>query len=158
MNLNSKEGIQKMFSETFLQKDQNEEIVHSEKMIMYRFLSEVERLADERGMNKKKLAASVGKSPSYITQLFRGNKIINLEMIAKFQNVFNVVFCITAESQEISSYNKDNKEIVDFLRKYNKPEEGFWTFHNTSMKPSYSTKKNQKDFISNNNKLSLKTA
>ena len=62
------------------------------RMIMYRFLSEVERLAEENDLNKKQLATLIDTSPSFITQLFRGNKIINLQMIAKFQHAFDGVF------------------------------------------------------------------
>ena len=65
---------------------------------MYRFLSEVERISEEEGLNRKELAALIGTSPSYLTQLFRGNKIINLQTIAKFQKVFDLTFEIKAVS------------------------------------------------------------
>jgi len=94
MSLNTKEEIQRIhFNDSVSSKD---ELEHNTKMLMYRFLSEIERLAEEKNLNRKELAALIGTSASYITQLFRGTKILNLETIAKFQKVFDVTFKVEA--------------------------------------------------------------
>lgn len=63
-------------------------------MIQMRFMSEVEKLMEIQNVNKKQLAERIGTSASYITQLFRGNKTLNLETVAKFQHVFGYKFGI----------------------------------------------------------------
>ena len=74
MNLNTKTEIKEAFESAFSSIDAKEDFEHNARMIMYRFLSEVERISDEKNLNRKELAALIGTSPSYITQLFRGNK------------------------------------------------------------------------------------
>lgn len=77
--------------------DSKIDLNHEVKMIHYRYLSEVDRLIDEMKMSKKELAEKLGVSASYITQLFKGEKILNLEMIAKLQIAFNLKFDIEAK-------------------------------------------------------------
>jgi len=105
MSLNTKKEIQESYSDALSSVDSKEELEHSTKMLMYRFLSEVERLAEEKNLNRKELASLIGTSASYITQLFRGTKIINLETIAKFQKVLNVTFKVEAIPNNASNPN-----------------------------------------------------
>ena len=98
MNSNANKKIKDAYKVAFSAIDSKEDLEHDIKMIMYRFLSEVERISEEEGLNRKELAALIGISPSYLTQLFRGNKIINLQTIAKFQKVFDLTFEIKAVS------------------------------------------------------------
>ena len=74
-----------------------ERIEHSAQMIAFRMLSEVERLCEEKNINRTELAKMLGTSKSYITQLFRGHKLLNLTMAAKLELVFNIKFGITAQ-------------------------------------------------------------
>jgi transcriptional regulator with XRE-family HTH domain len=90
--------VSKDFENIFAFKTKEEEIYHESRMIMFRFLSEIEKLCASRNMKKKDLAEAIGTSPSYVTQLFNGDKLLNLETIAKLQKVFNVVFSIEVES------------------------------------------------------------
>jgi len=68
------------------------------RMLMYRFLSEVERITDERNISRKELAKLAGTSPSFITQLFQGNKIASLEFLSKLEKALDIQFSITASS------------------------------------------------------------
>lgn len=72
-------------------------LAHETRMVQFRFLSEIDRLMDERNFSKKELAKAIGTSPSYITQLFKGTKPLNLETIAKFQKIFGVKFDVEAK-------------------------------------------------------------
>lgn len=92
------EEIRKAFLDLLSFKSYEDEIQHDSQMLMYRFLSEVEILMERNNMTKKKLAEKIGTSASYITQLYRGNKPLNMETIAKFQKVFNITFEIKANS------------------------------------------------------------
>jgi len=91
---NEKDFTNPEFADLFESSSQEDEIRHEARVIMYRFMSEVERLIDEKNINKKELASLIGTSPSYITQLFKGNKLLNLETAAKFQRAFNIKFDI----------------------------------------------------------------
>ena len=59
-------------------------------MLMAKFLSDVEIICKERGILKKDLAKQIGTSASYLTQLYRGDKLINLSMIAKISYALNM--------------------------------------------------------------------
>lgn len=71
-------------------------IDHKAQMLSYRFLSEVERVCEKKKISRSELADLVGTSKSYITQLFRGNKRVNMDMLAKFENVLGITFKIKA--------------------------------------------------------------
>jgi ribosome-binding protein aMBF1 (putative translation factor) len=107
MNSNINERIKKDFEKSLAFIDTKEDLEYDARMIMYRFLSEIERIADKKGLNRKELAALIGTSPSYLTQLFRGNKLINMETIAKFQSVFNITFDIKAISNNVEKVSND---------------------------------------------------
>lgn len=109
MNLNTEEDIKKAYADA-ISSVGKKQIEHEARMIMYRVLSEVERLSDERNLNRKKLASLIGTSASYITQLFRGSKLLNLETIAKFQQVFGITFEIKAVAND-SSINLEGIDV-----------------------------------------------
>ena len=77
-------------------------------LIMFRFLDIVERKREEFGWSRKELAKAVGTSASYITQLMRGDKLINVSILAKFQNALKFEF----EISEKSDYIEETKEIT----------------------------------------------
>lgn len=84
-----------------------EEKIESEaRLIMFRFLSIIEEKCEALGWNRKQLAEKVGTSPSYMTQLYRGDKMVNLVMLAKFQKALNLNFEIT----EKRSYAEPTQE------------------------------------------------
>lgn len=60
------------------------------------FLSEIERLMSESGISQKEFAKNIGVSASYITQLFRGHKTPNLEVLTKMSLFFDKVFKVKA--------------------------------------------------------------
>jgi transcriptional regulator with XRE-family HTH domain len=151
MILNTKEEIQKAFYYAFSSYDSKEDLEHDTKMLMYRFLSEVERLSEEKGLNRKELASLIGTSASYITQLFRGTKMMNLETIAKFQKVLEVNFEIKAISNNASKayININLKDICNSQKEI----QGFWTFH--KLNPSYDTIPENKPVLELNDKKEI---
>lgn len=74
-----------------------EEIEHKAQMLSYHFLSEVEKECDRRKISRAELAEMVGTSRSYITQLFRGTKMVNMDILAKFEYALGITFQIVAE-------------------------------------------------------------
>ncbi|HTE34057.1 MAG TPA: helix-turn-helix transcriptional regulator [Chryseolinea sp.] len=92
-----------------------------ELMLSMRVLSEVERLMEEKNMNKNALAIALGVSAPYVTMLFQGEKVLNLDSIARIQEIFNVDFRIKAEYRDpvdvfetihfLGSIEETNEEI-----------------------------------------------
>ena len=109
MNFTSNDNIQKQFQDLIRKSDETVDIGFLADMIMYRFLSEIEILAEERKMTRKELAQKIGTSASYITQLYRGSKLLNLTTIAKLEKIFDITFEIKA----IPNFHQESSETVD---------------------------------------------
>jgi len=82
-------------------------------LIHFAFISAVERIMLRKDWTKKDLAKAVKTSPSFITQLFRGDKTVNLSMLARFQKVLDMEFHIEGCSKEeyISIMRYDKKQL-----------------------------------------------
>lgn len=75
-----------------------EEISHEAQILMFSFLSEIQKYQTIQGITRKELAAEIGKSPSYLTQLFRGSKPLNFDTIARIKKVLGIEFNIIAKA------------------------------------------------------------
>lgn len=149
MKLNDKFTVNPEFEDLFSFQSKEEEIEHEATMIMFRFLSELEK-KNGKPMKKKDLAKALETSPSYITQLFRGDKLINLTMLARIQDVFNITFEITAKSV-VSSYESEvcsSAKVIQFRSKYSN---NGTQLYNTMITPDY--KSIEKPIIETKNKI-----
>jgi len=90
-------------------KDEDEQIRQAAQLLMYMFLGEVEKYQEINGVNKKTLAAKIKTSPSYVTQLFRGDTPLNFETIAKMQRALKIKFSISATPTVKTSPAADTK-------------------------------------------------
>jgi ribosome-binding protein aMBF1 (putative translation factor) len=104
MKLKNNEEIKKSFDQLFDQLSEKDKIENQAAVLMFRFLSLVEDRCKEFGWNRRKLSEEVGTSASYISQLFRGNKLANLIILAKFQQVLGIEFEI---SSNVSAKTED---------------------------------------------------
>jgi len=125
-NWKNKKDIKKAFHDLLTPSSYEEKIQDEARLIMAKFLSEVEKKYKEKGWKRKDLAEKLGTSPSYMTQLFRGTKLINMEMIAKMQDVLNIEFNIT-------SNDFDKKETIEqdessYLNHKILEKEGMWVY------------------------------
>jgi len=96
MKFKEKYNINKDFDDLFSFKDERDELDHEAHMLMFRFLSEVEKCNSGVTLKNRDLAKKLGVSPSYITQLFNGDKLMNFTMLAKIQKAFDITFEIKA--------------------------------------------------------------
>ncbi len=115
MNTNSlttNQDIKAAFSGLFENHTEQERREHAAQMLSFRYLSEVERLMDERGMTKRDLAAAVGTSPSYITQLFRGDRLLNFDMLARLEESLSVKFTVEARQPAALHVEFDYNDAV----------------------------------------------
>ena len=72
------------------------------KIIASKILSGISVIADKKDLKRKNIADLIGTSASYLTQLYRGNKILNLVTLAKLKNKldFNIEIKITENNYE----------------------------------------------------------
>jgi len=94
------------------------EFEHERVMIQMRIMSEVEQEMDELSINEKKLAELTNLSASFITQLFRGHKKLNLDTIAKFQIALNKKFKISLTSEIEPNIHFSNSYKKTHLKVY----------------------------------------
>lgn len=135
MKFNDKYNVSEEFADLYSFRNEEEEVEHEAYMIMFRFLSELEKLSSgDHPLKKNELAKKLGVSPSYITQLYNGSKLINLNTLAKIEKAFNISFEIKV-SQNESLYSTGNITFESFPSEQYEPE-GFWIWHNLK-KPDY---------------------
>ena len=113
MKFNDKYIISKGYEDLFSFRSEKDELDYEAHMLMFRFLSEVEKFDSDSGILKNKdLASKLGVSSSYITQLLNGNKLLNFTMLAKIQKAFDITFEIRARKNETSlSASKTKNKI-----------------------------------------------
>jgi transcriptional regulator with XRE-family HTH domain len=90
---------------------------------MARFLSEMEKVASEKKLKKAEIAKAIGTSPSFITQLYRGDKLINLTTLAKLQAAYDFTFEVRAKENS-SNYQEEVEALsrnVQFSPPHSRP-------------------------------------
>lgn len=100
---------EKKISEILKFKGEKEKVEFEMEMIHLDIMNEIEERME--GMKKKDIAKKVGTSASMITQLFAGDKIINLDLMARFQRALNFKFEIKAVSNETESLIEEDVVI-----------------------------------------------
>lgn len=113
--------IKARFDEIFENRTDQEKLKLDAYVLMASFLSEIETVLEQEKMSKKILAQKIGTSPSYLTQVFRGDKPLNFSTLAKIQNALHIHFetrVFKNESIHNSGYKKiefkkGRKELVN---------------------------------------------
>jgi len=72
------------------------------RVLSSRFLSEIQKHLDEEGILRKDFANKIGTSPSFITQLFSGNKVVSMEFLAKAQKELGINFYISTINNAVN--------------------------------------------------------
>lgn len=80
-----------------------DQLEHESKILMFKFLSLIEHEMAKSEMSKKELADLLNISASYVTQIFRGQKTINLLTLAKLQQIFGIEFRIIGQKVDENS-------------------------------------------------------
>lgn len=121
------------FNEIFDNLSEKDKLENEAKLIMFRFLDIIERKREKKNWSRKELAKKVGTSASYITQLMRGDKLVNMLTLAKMQRALNIKFDIS----ELVSYQEQTED-----KKPPIPDgKGFWIYKKIES-PNYSEKGN----------------
>lgn len=66
------------------------------------FTEDLFRLMEARGTNKAELARRIGKSPAYITKIFRGNSNFTIDSMVKLAHALDGRLCIHVGRKESS--------------------------------------------------------
>jgi len=78
-------------AKSLLSIDTAEERHELEKMrLHFAFLSGIERVMDVQNISREELAQRIGTSTSYLTELFRGTKSLNFDVLAKMKIALDV--------------------------------------------------------------------
>lgn len=130
--------IDNAFDDLFKELDNNFDI--DAKVIASKFLNEVKDIAEVRKINRKKLAEMIGTSPSYLTQLYRGTKLMNLVTMAKLKKALDLEVEITVTNNVYGFEVEENRF------------EHFYSTHKCLHKEiTWGVIKNYNDFNSNAN-------
>lgn len=128
--LKTNEEIKNAFDQLFNQLSEQDKLENEADLLMFRFLSIIETKCEALGWNRKQLAEKIGTSASYITQLFRGDKLVNMITLAKFQKALGLEFEI-AEKKSYEESVKDYSPVSD--------GKGLWVYHSFGT-PDYNRK------------------
>lgn len=124
--LKTNKELQDTFNQLFDQLSEQDKLENDANLLMFRFLSIIEDKCEALGLNRKQLAQKVGTSPSYITQLYQGDKLVNMITLAKFQKALDLEFEVI-EKKSYEEKVKDYSPIGDgkgfwVYRKFDKPD------------------------------------
>ena len=101
--------------------DENDKLEFETSLIHLDIIDNIIELMNERGYTKARLAKELKTSKSYITQLFSGDKLVNLHLIAKLQRIFGVKFSFNWNIvDEYEEYNETPKNIFELYNDFEK--------------------------------------
>lgn len=80
-------------------KDEKDRESFAAEIFQLEFLSIIEDEMDKNDISKKELADKLGVTASFITQLFKANKILNLKMLTKLINIFEIDYEFNPKSE-----------------------------------------------------------
>jgi transcriptional regulator with XRE-family HTH domain len=106
-------SIQSQFLELLV--PQSAEDIHEFDVIKAHFeiVSAFEQCMIKDKVTKKALAAQVGTSPAYLTQIFSGNKMINLDLMVRIQKALELEF--------VASFCKKDEKVVSWIIRNTEP-------------------------------------
>lgn len=95
-------------------KNIEEDYDNEAKVIASKILSEVDFIIDKKKLTRKKVAELIGTSASYLTQIYRGNKLLNFTTLAKLKKKldFNIEIKVTENSYSKSNSNFNYKNYL----------------------------------------------
>lgn len=112
IKLNNTEEIRNEFKKLF-EKSPDEQVVHRAQMLSYIFLSETQKAMDRKDWTQKRLADEIGTSASYLTQLFRGDRLLNFKTVAKIETALDIRFIVSAGRSAEESIRYPEKQDLE---------------------------------------------
>jgi hypothetical protein len=114
-SIKNKKELEEKLKSVVRFKNDNDKLVFETEILHLNIINEILVLMEKNNFNKADIAKLLNTSKSYITQLFSGDKLINLKMLAKLQRIFNVkfVFVPVNVGSEQSKNNKIHSAVAD---------------------------------------------
>jgi len=148
MKFKDKYTISKEFEDIFSFQNEKEEIEHDAQMLVQKFLEEVEKCFETGpGIKKKDIADALGKSRSFVSQLYSGEKLMNFIHLAQLQKSLNLNFEIKAKLNDTRYSELPSKNSI---RSFMNTADGNWVW--IKNKPDY----NKEDNCGNDRKANSK--
>ena len=114
--LKTPDEIKKAFDKLFDSITPEEQLEHEVQLLAFSFLSIIDIEMEKQKMTRKELAKKTGTSQAYITQLFRGNRKPNLNILVKMQKALEIEFSVmtkdAVENRIIESISNAHKVWV----------------------------------------------
>ena len=111
MNMSSKRPVQEIFMETIAFTNDKERLDFEAEMLHLDIMYQIETIMKNIPLNKTELAQKLKVSKSYLTQLFTGDKLINLKTLAKLQRIFGHKISFSFDDSDELQLNQP--EIMD---------------------------------------------
>jgi transcriptional regulator with XRE-family HTH domain len=115
-------NIQESFKNSLNSLTPEEKLEINAHKLAIEFLSIAEDAMLQKGINKKQLAKKIGTSPSYITQLFIGDRKPNFSFLAKLESALDLKFLVSTSSELEQTINS---ELIEYHRKWVNSQKGF---------------------------------
>lgn len=100
--------------EIFSFENEEEKIQFEAETIHLDMMHEIRKLMKESDMNKAELSKRLNTSKGYITQLFTGDRLINMKTLAKIQRIFNVKLVTEFTPKDHFSFDCIAEKNVDY--------------------------------------------
>ncbi len=113
-------SLKEQFDNLLAFENDQEQIEHDAHILAFQFLAIIDKKMEDLQMSKKELAQRIETSPSFVTQLFRGDRKPNWMILAKMQKELDLDFKISTD-QEIKDLV--DQELVEYHRKWSKTRE-----------------------------------
>lgn len=86
----NRKRIREDFKKLLEFKNEDERLQFEAEMLHLAIMNKINILMNEKKMNKAQLSKELSTSKGYITQLFTGDKLLNLKTLVKIQRIFKV--------------------------------------------------------------------
>jgi transcriptional regulator with XRE-family HTH domain len=91
-------------------------------VLAMQFLGLVDQKMEEQNISKKELAQKIGTSASFITQLFRGDRKPNWNILAKISMELGLEFKVVTEEM---IRDRVSEELISYHQRWTKTQEYF---------------------------------
>jgi len=79
---------------------EEEQVQFMAERVQLRFMGVINTLMENRNITSKQLAKELKTSQGHLTQLFKAERLINIRLLARLENIFNVKFELHYVEQE----------------------------------------------------------
>lgn len=114
------DSIKKEWEDLFNECSYEDRVASLADVLALQFLGLVDRKMEMERISKKQLAEKIGTSAAFITQLFRGDRKPNWNILAKMSMELGLEFKVMTEEllQE-----KVQEELIAYHKRWSKPQE-----------------------------------